>query len=248
MVRIMHEAQFHGPSSFVTLTYAEENLPAYQSLRYADFQLFMKRLRERLGPTRFFMCGEYGDDGGRPHYHAGLFGRAFLEDRKRWRRSKSGHWLYRSALLESLWGLGSSEIGDLTPQSAAYMARYSFKKVTGRPAEDHYRVVDEDTGEVGRREPEFCRMSLRPGIGAEWYKKFGSYVAEHDRVVVKGVPAKPPRYYDVLLERLDPDRLEELKEARAKAAALGVADQCDERLAVREIVAKAKLSKLKRSL
>lgn len=248
-VRIMHEAHFYEENCFITLTYAPEHLPPGGSLRYKpDVQDFMKRLRARMGKVRFFCCGEYGERLARPHYHLGLFGISFRADRYPWRVSGSGHRLFRSPTLESLWPFGSSEIGNLTVESAAYMARYSFGKVTGEPAEKHYQFVDPSTGEVFQREPEFARMSLRPGIGARWYAKYGSYVAAHDRVVTKGVPAKPPRYYDVLLERVDPDRMEEIKESRAKLAALGAADQTDERLAVREVVTKAKLSTLKRSI
>lgn len=247
-VRIMHEAQFYDENSFVTLTYDDDHLPPGGSLNYPDFQGFMKRLRARVGPVRFFCCGEYGERLGRPHYHAGLFGCSFRADRYPWRTSGSGHRLFRSPTLESLWPFGSAEIGELTVESAAYMARYSFGKVTGQPAERHYQVVDRDTGEVYQLEPEFARMSLRPGIGSRWFEKYGSYVAAHDRVVTKGVPAKPPRYYDTLLERSDPDRMEELKQARAELAKLGYADQTNERLAVREVVTKAKLSTLKRTV
>lgn len=247
-VRIMHEAQFSEANSFVTLTYSEERVPPGGSLRYSDVQGFLKRLRERVGKVRFFCCGEYGEELGRPHYHLGLFGVDFRADRYPWRTSRAGHRLFRSGTLESLWPFGHSEIGQLTVESAAYMARYSFKKVTGDLAEAHYRFVDPETGEVFQREPEFARMSLRPGIGARWYEKFGSYVATHDQVVTKGVPAKPPRYYDVLLSRSDPDRLEEIKWDRMMAAKLGAADQTDERLAVREQVTLARTKTLKRKL
>jgi hypothetical protein len=79
-VRIMHEARAYEDSSFVTLTYSDDNCP--KSLTYVDFQKFMRRLRKRLGSTRFFVCGEYGDEKRRPHFHAGLFGQAFRFDRK----------------------------------------------------------------------------------------------------------------------------------------------------------------------
>ena len=90
-VRIMHEASMHAPSSFVTLTYEESKLPAGGALVYEDFQLFMKRVRKKFGPTRFFMCGEYGDENRRPHFHAGLFGeyRDWETDRKSTRLNSS---------------------------------------------------------------------------------------------------------------------------------------------------------------
>lgn len=72
-LRVMHEAKLHPANCFVTLTYRDEDLPENGSLRHRDFQLFMKRLRKRAD-VRFYMCGEYGEQKLRPHYHACLFG------------------------------------------------------------------------------------------------------------------------------------------------------------------------------
>jgi len=87
-VRCLHEASLHEGSSFVTLTYSPEKLQSW-SLRYKDFQDFMKRLRFHMGPTRFFMCGEYGEENFRPHFHALLFGREF-PDRKHLQKLSTG--------------------------------------------------------------------------------------------------------------------------------------------------------------
>ena len=55
-------------------------------------------------------------------------------------------------------------IGDMTFESAAYVARYCMKKVTGDAAEEHYMVVDSETGEyLGHKKPEYATMSRRPG-------------------------------------------------------------------------------------
>ena len=66
---------------FVTLTYDDDHLPEYNSLNYKHFQDFMKRLRKSHSGVRFYMCGEYGEDFSRPHYHALLFN-CFFSDRK----------------------------------------------------------------------------------------------------------------------------------------------------------------------
>ena len=89
-------------------------------------------------------------------------------------KEASGATLYRSDTLESLWTYGFSSIGDVTFESAAYVARYVMKKVTGDAAESHYTVVDPETGEITVRTPEFNKMSLRPGIGAGWFDKYSS--------------------------------------------------------------------------
>lgn len=247
-VRITHEAQMHGGrNSFLTLTYSDDYLPSDWSLRYSDFQRFMRRVRREFGPTRFFMCGEYGEELGRPHYHCGLFGVDFRADRKPFRKTDAGFQVYRSATLERLWPLGNAEIGDLTLESAAYMARYTFKKVTGARADAHYERVDRETGEVVWRVPEFCHMSLKPGIGATWFARFRGDVFPHDRVVVGGQRMVVPRYYYTLLGREDPQALEDVQQARImRAAALGGKDTTVERLADREKVTEARLSFYKR--
>ena len=74
-VRCMHEASMHMFNSFVTLTYDDNHLPEYNSLNYKHFQDFMKRLRKSHNGVRFYMCGEYGEDFSRPHYHAIVTGK-----------------------------------------------------------------------------------------------------------------------------------------------------------------------------
>ena len=121
------------------------------------------------------MCGEYGsqydDQGkqipgalGRPHFHAILFGHDF-KDRYYWKQSKSGFPIYRSQILDETWGNGYAYTQDFTIESAAYVARYVTKKITGDQSEEHYKkeVCDSDTGEILRIpvKPEYTRMSLR---------------------------------------------------------------------------------------
>lgn len=249
-VRLMHEAQCHDNNCFITLTYSEDRVSRDGSLVYPDFQAFMRRLRKyyRPGKVRFFVAGEYGGDLGRPHFHVALFGVDFRHDRKYWRKTEAGFKVDRSATLERLWPLGHSEIGELTPQSANYIARYIVKKVTGDAADVHYRTVDTDTGELTWRVPEFCHMSLKPGIGAKWFARYCSDVFPHDRVVSRGVKKKVPRYYDKLFKKLKPDVLEQLKEERLIRARTRFEDNTPERLFVREQVEKARLRSFKRGL
>lgn len=233
-VRCLHEAKSHDENAFLTLTYNDENLPSDGSLHYEHFQLFMKRLRYHVGPVRFFMAGEYGDENQRPHYHALIFGYGF-PDKKEWSKSPSGCMLYRSALLEKLWEYGLSSIGEVTRESAGYVARYCLKKVTGDLAEAHYKG----------RTPEFAHMSVKPGIGAEWFKKFKSDMLPCDYVVADGVKVPVPRYYEKLYAKGEDD-LDEIKMRREIYGRSHADNNTTERLLVREEVAKAKLSQLKR--
>ena len=248
-IRCMHEAQMHEQNCFITLTYDNEHLPSDRSLHYRDFQLFIKRLRKRYPGRRirYYMAGEYGENFGRPHWHACIFGFDF-PNQELWERSAAGSLLYRSPDLEILWPYGYSTIGRVTFESAAYVARYIMKKVTGKNAAEHYQEIDPDTGEITNRTPEFTKMSLKPGIGYEWYKQYTSDVYPHDYVIVRGKKVKPPKFYDKKYKIDNPYEFDELLYIREKSAKLRFEDNTLERLAVKEQVAKAKLQKLKRNL
>lgn len=244
-IRCVHESQLHEANCFITLTY--ENTPPGASLVYRDFQLFMKRLRKRFKKKiRFYMCGEYGEQFLRPHYHACLFGIDF-EDKTPWRKNHAGDQLYRSASLERLWKHGNSELGAVTFQSAAYVARYVMKKITGDLAQPHYTYLDEH-GELHSRTPEFNQMSRRPGLAAPWLDRYLSDVYPHDCVVHQGKPGKPPRYYDNHYKKKNPLGYQYLKRDRIYAASQHAADNTPQRLQVKEKVAKAKAKLLKRTL
>ena len=171
-MRCVHEASLYDDNCFITLTYDAEHLPADGSLNKKHFQDFMKRLRSRFVERRirFYHCGEYGVQYRRPHYHALLFNFDFVD--KRLFKEVNGHRLYTSDDLALCWKLGFSSVGAVTFESAAYVARYIMKKVTGDPAEDHYRGVNSETGELTRLLPEYTTMSRRPGIAREWYERF----------------------------------------------------------------------------
>lgn len=244
----MHESQLHALNSFVTLTYDDEHLPPFASLNYRDFQLFLKRLRKAHAPKgriRFFMCGEYGELG-RPHYHAILFGIAF-KDLRVW-SSRSGTDLWTSEACDRLWRLGRCIIGQVTMQSAGYVARYSLKKITGDLADAHYRVVDPATGETAQRVPEFARMSLKPGIGAEWLRRYQRDVYPTGITIHEGRKQKAPRFYDRKFEVADPDQFDELKADREWRAYQRRLDNVEARLLVKEEVLKARLAFKKRAL
>lgn len=247
-IRCMHEAQMHDVSSFVTLTYDEDHMPVNGCLNYKHFQDFMKRLRKRFGPTRFYMCGEYGETTWRPHFHACLFG-LFFADRVPFKQSGSVSQLYVSKVLQELWPFGHSSIGDVTFESAAYCARYVMKKVNGDRALEHYTRVNGLTGEVHVLTPEFAHMSLKPGIGGTWFAKFKSDVFgdTKDGVVIHGRKFKPPRYYDKLLERICEDSSEWVKYMRYLKP-LQEADQTEARLRDREAVSRAKVGFFNRNV
>lgn len=190
-MRCVHEASLYERNCFLTLTYDDQHIPPGGSLNKKDFQDFMKRLRKAVGSgVRYFHCGEYGEKLGRPHYHACLFNYDF-PDKKLWKKSEGGD-LYVSDMLTELWGSGYCILGAVTFDSAAYVARYITKKITGASAESHYQ------GKL----PEYTTMSRggrkrgQGGIGLGWYQKFKTDCYPSDSVIMRGKEMRPPKYYD----------------------------------------------------
>lgn len=249
-IRLVHEAQMHDKSCFITLTFNDESLFAREnpfSLDISEYQRFMKRLRKKYGShIRFFHCGEYGDLNKRPHYHAILFGVDFVEDRKLWSQ-KDGMKLFTSESLEKLWPYGFCTIGQVTFESCAYVARYIMKKQTGEKAEEHYMRWDPQTGEGTAISPEYCTMSRKPGIGKSWIEKYKTDVYPHDYVVINEHKVKPPRFYD---QQLDDEQLRKVKEQRIKDADDPIKDYGPEmdRLWVSQEIKIKKLERLIRNL
>lgn len=246
-LRCIHEASLHEQNCFITLTYDDEFLPKDFSLNKSHFQLFMKRFRKLFPESRirYFHCGEYGDKGGRPHYHALIFGFDF-SDKVFYRLTEFGK-LYTSSTLASLWTKGFCTIGSVTFRSAAYVARYCMKKFTGPDAAVHYRFFLPD-GSIVQRLPEYATMSRRPGIGRGWYDRFSSSIYPADFIVVNGVKCKPPRFYDNSLEKVSPDVLVSVKESRRLKSLAIAGDSTYSRLAVRSQIASRKIVKLLREL
>lgn len=214
-LRIMHEASLHQENGFLTLTYADENLPygVEPSLDKRDVQLFHKRARKDHR-FRFFAVGEYGERTARPHYHVITFG---------WLPSFTSQVTARtwsSAELEALWPLGNSTVGQVTPASAAYVAGYVQKKLNSK--------------EYAGRAPVFSLMSQ--GIGKGWFER---YACDLDRgyITFDGRKVRIPRYYKEKKGDLDPEwyLLQQLK-ARKFRKELDQWENTPERLATRERV------------
>lgn len=84
-LRFQHERneKKYNKLAFLTLTYNPENLPInnwHMTLRKKDIQLYLKRTREKLRRDMkdtnqkllnycYYLSGEYGEEGNRPHYH-----------------------------------------------------------------------------------------------------------------------------------------------------------------------------------
>lgn len=223
----------------------------------SHFQRFMKSLRKaRKGhKIKFFQAGEYGNKCkhgfqldqnpcplckvGRPHHHAILFGVSF-DDLEEY-ASNDGKVRYTSPELESLWKRGRCDVGNVTFQSAGYVARYCLKKITGEAAEEHYRSVDL-YGEITQLAPEYSTQSK--GIGKAWFEKYRKDLYPSDVMPVPGhgnVP-KLPRYYDGLMEAVDPILLEAVKQRRQEFRDENADEYTSERLMAKYKVKKAQIA------
>lgn len=123
-----------------------------------------------------------------------------------------------------------------------------MKKVTGDAAKDHYVWIDDETGEVHPRNPEYVTMSRRPGIGYNWFNKFSSDVYSGDFVVMRGKKMRPPKFYDRKLEEDDELFFEIVKQQRQIDSAEFLDNNTDERLAVREELQQIKQNRVTRGL
>lgn len=214
-VRSVHEAKMHENNAFITLTY--ENLSS-EKLQYIDFQLFMKRVREKrhrefldkFGEENWklldknerkpfldqnaisvFVSGEYGDKTKRPHWHAILFNWT-APDLKYKYTSDSGHDVSTSNYLNDLWGKGLCEIGSVTFESASYVARYAAKKLVH--------------GNDGHDFEPISKKSSRYPIGKRYLEKYWMDIFNHGFIVLpNGSKTAIPRYYEKWLSKHHPD-------------------------------------------
>lgn len=147
--KLLLEANEYEISTFLTLTYSDENVPLthdYLTTLDKDTAVdVIKRFNHR-----YFIVGEYGDDTKRAHYHAILFGmdpnHAYYEAQKHWEKGFIQADLCNTARLK-------------------YVAKYTTKKLT---KEDDHRL------EPGQQ-PEFARFSQRPQLGHKTLERTIAY-------------------------------------------------------------------------
>ena len=183
---------------FITLSYNNENLPKTEkgepTLKKDDLRLFKNKLRQQLYrdtgeriKIKTFECGEYGQKKGRPHYHMILWGWK-PKDLKPNKMNKNGDYLYSSNKLEKIWGKGLIIIGQITYESASYVARYTNKK------------IDEININPNIEKP-FINMSRgkNNSIGIDYWKMKKNQIKENKGIYVKtnkGVKLKNiPNYF-----------------------------------------------------
>lgn len=122
----------------------------------------MEEIEEKNLPATHFLYGVRGVLNGlitqRPHYHAAVFG-YWPQDFKPYKKNEVGDMLYTSDELTKIWNKGFVIVGNLTYESAAYIARYVYKKAYG----------GEQIPLKAGKTPEFITCSKRPAIAKNFY-------------------------------------------------------------------------------
>lgn len=274
-LRCLNESTLHEFNSFITLTYDEDNIPEDGSLHIEHWQQFIKKLRSRIHyaqkkqidafraenpsytiarptPIRFFGCGEYGTEQdpenpntiGRPHWHAIIFGWDFPD---KILEKVSGR--TTSELLSLAWGKGFADVGEMTLESAGYVARYNMKKINGDLANEHYNKINPETGEYRPIQPEKLICSRNPGIGSGWFKKYKKDL-DKGYVTFKGQRMAYPKYYDKLYDKEDDNQawLAMRQDKKHQIPDIPGPDHTLDRLRVKEKLREKRTKPLRRSL
>jgi hypothetical protein len=179
--RCVLESSQYENNCFLTLTYDDDHL-GDNRLRYRDFQLFMKKLRKLQNePIGFMVTGEYGERTKRAHWHAIIFNWRPRDAQKKYITDLNCQ-VYESETLNKTWGNGIAEFGDVTFQSAAYVARYSIKKLTHKDESDFYKPIH--------------KKSSLHAIGKKYIEQHYKHVFNRGSVVLPGgITAPIPRYF-----------------------------------------------------
>lgn len=199
---------------------------------------------------RYKLVGEYGENSFRPHYHLAIFGLPNFEDQQISDKNYSeSNKLYESEILTEIWGKGNVVYNHLTPASCLYIAQHSDKKIN-RQVDYSMELIDAQTGEIieppilrfnkkdkqnrlirdengkpqtellKQRVPEFTTGSSKPGLGTEWFIRFGKTDLHQGMIMsLDAQHHKIPRHLMNLLEREIPDLYTKLQ-ADAKAYAI----------------------------
>lgn len=254
--RAVHEAKMHENNIFLTLTYNDASL-ASERLIYEDFQKFMKKLRKtQNGKITYMVTGEYGEKNKRPHWHALLFNYR-PKDAKFKYSTDRGDKLFESETISKIWGKGQHDFGEVTMDSAGYVARYAAKKLThGKDQEHDYHPIH--------------KTSSARGIGKSWIEKYWKHTFENGYVVLpSGDITKIPRFYVDWLKKEKPqeykkyvstvrehiielaekkNRKEELEYLSEISNYKGGADYPASRSKVKHTILKSKFKKLQETL
>lgn len=166
-----------GVKLFVTLTYANEHLPATGLVDPLEIRMFMVRLRlylERyykrkkidypVNSLRWAACGEYGTRRGRPHYHIMLWNLPRVHDADIYNLLTYKRIIHKAWLYKCQWQALRVEFPKNETKSVRYIAKYMAKSVVSNDPEKCPFV-------------RWCRGSKdTKGLGKKWIEQMRPYV------------------------------------------------------------------------
>jgi len=192
---------------FVTLTYEDPPTTedGSQTLERDAMQAFAKRLRKNTGlDLRMFGSAEYGEKGGRPHYHLIIWPLSLeyhrpgaritgdlLQSAQR-QRARHQYWTDSEHEIYRAWqGRGHTQVKEGIMQAIRYTAGYVLKKM---------QAPERTDGTV----PEHTYFPRRPGLGAPAAKPLADLLKAH-RCYPEGRPdLKPgPGWKPVTIRKVD---------------------------------------------
>jgi hypothetical protein len=181
--RLLLEQTQHEATTWLTLTYNDRYLPYNEELNKDDYQLWLKRVRKAYPAQkiRYYLCGEYGDNSGRPHYHIVLFGIGInfvgLGEFDTVSKLDNGEYRYPNRVRTSnqdvikmleLWGKGNIHFEKPNPKLMSYTCSHITKS-----------LADIETSEEGRK-PAFHAMSQ--GLGRDAMRVIASWLESEEGI------------------------------------------------------------------
>lgn len=156
---------------FLTLTYDDKRItdPLQKTMIHkADFQTFMKSVRNRITTCRYVAAGEYGEKRGRAHFHVALMGLGIPPNIP----------LKKRVHLSS-WPWGHVWTDALNVNSMRYIAKYLTK------------ARSEKTKKTMISHEEWVTYSKKPPLGLEYVLRWAELHAE-EKVFPRSFRINPP--------------------------------------------------------
>lgn len=207
-LRIMLEVEsFPESSFFFTLTYSNEFQDSNE-LDHSHWSQFVKDFRQNFCQAKYckwpdkrkrgkvrsltfksikqVMCGEYGGENGRRHFHGIIFGHEFSDLVFTGNYSDKGFPIYTSESLAQTWKKGFVQIERVNMDLALYVSKYvTDRGLDGQP----------DVGHVKKQYGRFGR-----GIGRTWLNKYWRDVLNAGQLMLQSGNYPIPRSFLKWLE------------------------------------------------
>lgn len=192
----MQEDRVSSSSLFLTLTYDTTRVPitknGFMGLDKKHLQDFWKRLRRALEyrgydcQIKYYVVGEYGGQGYRPHYHAILFNMP-PQLIQRVGIDVKGHMKFRCDIIKETWDNGLVDIGTVSGASVGYTLKYISKpsKIPLHRNDDRLKEFSLMSKGLGKSylSPQMCKWHLADLTGHYYC------------TIADGKKIQMPRYY-----------------------------------------------------